>query len=197
MNRMSPLEPAAALGSLGSSSPSLEKEKFSLAQAIARHMEEFIAASVLQNRSLKSLSPNKVAIFCKIGDDVISFSSLGLSSVDKDQKEVQIEHFCADAIDGLEQSLSYENLTRDSVLTVQVIFLRYLQPRTAFLAVRGACSTCNYRNVTSTMAPRLTAANAKTALMAHCITGARSGVELDLIAFLFPVEKVISPKFTS
>ncbi|HEY5259701.1 MAG TPA: hypothetical protein VIJ46_03565, partial [Rhabdochlamydiaceae bacterium] len=147
MNRMSPLDAAATLGSLNCSSSSLEEEEFSPAQALSLHVEEFLKERVLQNGSLKPLSPDKVAIFCKLGGALVSYSPKDLSGLTDEEKGKRINDLCAEAIDRLNHNLSGRELTRDSVLTVYAIFLQHMGSSAAVHAVKGSCSTRNYNNV--------------------------------------------------
>ena len=168
-------------------SSTLEEEEFTPTQSLSLHVEEFLKNSILQNWPPKSLNPDRVAMFFKIGDSMISFSPLELSELAEEEKESQLEDLCNDAIDRFTINLSGITLTPDSVVTVYALFFQHLGPDAAFHAVKGFCSMNNYRTVSITVAPKLSTSNARNFISAQYTNKMMTRPQSDLMSFLFPV----------
>ncbi|HEY5259702.1 MAG TPA: hypothetical protein VIJ46_03570 [Rhabdochlamydiaceae bacterium] len=192
MNHLTPRSRMATIAELegmdvSDVSSTLEEEEFSPAQTLSMHAEEFLKNSVLQHWPPKSLTPDRVAIFFKIGNSMISFSPLELSGVAEEEKESGLKDFCAEAVDRFTIHLSGINLPPDSVVTVYTLFFQHLGPDAAFHGVKGFCSMDNYRTVSYTIAPKLSNSNARTFVEAHYTNKLMTRPQSDLMAFLFPV----------
>lgn len=188
MNHLSPSDATSSTESLSVSSTSLEEEEFSPKQFLALQVEEFLKESVLQNWPLKSLSPDRVAIFCKIGNSMFSYSPMELSGLTEKEKENRLNNLCAEAIERLKVDLSEIELSKGRIVTVYALFFQHLGPNTAFHAVKGFCSMDNYRVVSSTIAPKLSNSNARAFISTQYTNKMMTRPQSDLMAFFFPVQ---------